>query len=333
MVFFIKKHINALFLYKKYINKKFEYIFCKILFLIKDKSKKLMKPKTTNDKKKLFKMNKSLGQNILRSKNVVTGIVDAAEAPPGSVVLEIGPGNGNMTEEMLSRNYYIIAIEKDPRMCVELQRRPLKNKENLRLIQADVLQSDLPDFDYCISNIPYNISSAIVFRLLAKPFRRSVLLVQKEFGERMCAKPGKDGWSRLSVNVQLYATCKIAMHVSRKNFVPPPKVDSVVVSIQQREERPNIDFEEWDGMIQLLFNRPNKTCRALLTKKKTIATMDENRKRYYALFKKEPTDDISDVIEKILSDTLLHDSRPSNMTIDDFVNLFLQFNKHNIHFK
>ncbi|EAY03246.1 dimethyladenosine transferase family protein [Trichomonas vaginalis G3] len=291
-------------------------------------------PKSAQPKGGLFKMDHSLGQNILRSKVVVKNIVDAGEPRPGDKILEIGPGNGNMTEEMLSREgIEVIAIEKDQRMCVELKKK-FPRHPNLRIINADVLSVDLPEFDLCISNIPYNISSAIVFKLLARPtFRRTVLMVQKEFGERIVARPGKDGWGRLAINTQLYASVKLVMNVSRKNFVPPPKVDSIVVSIQPREVQPDIDFNEWDGLIKLCFTRPNRTLQATFHKKKIRALLNENREKYLSSINQQATMSIEELIEYVLGTTVLAQSRPMELDIEDFLNLLKEFNNGGVHFQ
>ena len=292
-----------------------------------------MQPKTGPKKSGLFKMDHSLGQNILKSKVVVKNIVDAGEIQEGDTILEIGPGNGNMTEEMLSRGVNVIAIEKDQRMVVELRKR-FPRHPNLRLINADFLSVELPPFDLCISNIPYNISSAIVFKLLSRPtFRRAVLMVQKEFGDRIVSRPGSEGWGRLAVNTQLFATVRMVMNVSRKNFVPPPKVDSCVISIQPREDQPDIDFNEWDGLIKICFTRPNRTLQATFKKKKIKQLLDTHRTNFLASKGQTPTAPIDAVIEGILEGTVLAESRPAQLDIEDFMNLLQQFNEAGIHFQ
>lgn len=293
-----------------------------------------MQAKTGPQKKSgLFKMDHSLGQNMLKSKVVVKGIVDAGELQEGDTILEIGPGVGNMTEEMLGRGANVIAIEKDQRMCVELKKR-FPRHPNLRIINTDFLSVELPPFDLCISNIPYNISSDIVFKLLAKPtFRRAVLMVQKEFGDRIVSRPGSDGWGRLAINTQLFATVRMVMSVSRKNFVPPPKVDSCVISIQPREEQPDIDFNEWDGLIKICFNRPNRTLQATFHKKKTRQLLAQNREKFLAAQGQSVPNSIEELIESVLNETVLAESRPMQLDIEDFMNLLQKFNEGGVHFQ
>lgn len=106
----------------------------------------------------------------------------------------------------------------------------------------------------CVANIPYQISSAIVFKLLAhRPmFRCAVLMVQEEFALRLSARPGEALYCRLSVNTQLLAKVDQLLKVGKNNFRPPPKVESRVVRIELKNPPPPINFVEWDGMVSLL---------------------------------------------------------------------------------
>jgi len=270
---------------------------------------------------------------MLKSKTVVKGIVDNGEPQPGDVVLEIGPGIGNMTAEILSRGCNVLGVEKDPRMVIELQKR-FPNTPALRIIHADVLQVELPEFDLCISNIPYNISSAIIFKLLERPtFRRAVLMVQKEFADRIVARPSSDGWGRLAINTQLYANVRQVMSVSRKNFVPAPKVDSAVITIQPREHQPDVNFAEWDGLIKLCFARPNRTLQATFKKKKTLALLDENRTSFLAVHGAAPEQPIADFVQGVLDALVLGDSRPAALDIEDFMGMLRMFNEGGLHFQ
>ncbi len=135
---------------------------------------------------------KSRGQHFLTNPLVVNSIVDKAAVRSTDTVLEIGPGTGNMTVKLLEVAKKVIAVEVDPRMVAELQKRvaDAPAAKRLQLMLADVLKADLPFFDVCVANVPYNISSAIVFRLLAhRPFFRcAVIMFQEEFALRLSAK-------------------------------------------------------------------------------------------------------------------------------------------------
>ncbi|KAH7373324.1 hypothetical protein KP509_17G049900 [Ceratopteris richardii] len=230
---------------------------------------------------------KSKGQHILKNPLVVQSIVQKAGLKSTDVVLEIGPGTGNLTLKLLDVAKKVIAIEVDPRMVLELQRRvqgtPFANK--LQIIQGDVLRTELPYFDICVANIPYQISSPITFKLLShRPFFRcAVIMFQREFAMRLVAKPGDSLYCRLSVNTQLLSRVFHLLKVNKNNFRPPPKVDSSVVRIEPRNPLPSVSFKEWDGLIRLCFSRKNKTLGAIFRQKNVLALLEKNFKTYQAL--------------------------------------------------
>ena len=120
---------------------------------------------------------KSRGQHFLKNPLVVNSIVEKSDLRTTDTVLEIGPGTGNMTVKLLASAKKVIAVEVDPRMVAEVQKRVAETDgaHRLQIMFADVLKVDLPYFDVCVANVPYNISSAIVFKLLAhRPMFRSV---------------------------------------------------------------------------------------------------------------------------------------------------------------
>lgn len=133
-----------------------------------------------------------LGQHFLKNIQVVKNIVEKAAIKSTDVVLEIGPGAGIMTMELLKLAKKVIAVEVDPRMIAEVQKKVQGSEyENrLQIIHGDALKCELPYFDVCVANIPYQISSGIVFRLLAhRPFFRcAVIMFQEEFAQRLTAK-------------------------------------------------------------------------------------------------------------------------------------------------
>jgi len=182
------------------------------------------------------------------------------------VVLEIGPGTGNLTVRILEKAKRCIAIEMDPRMAAEVTKRVQGKPEQKRLevILGDAIKTPLPYFDVCISNTPYQISSPLTFKLLAlSPAPRTcILMFQREFAMRLFAKPGDKLYSRLSVNAQMWAKIDHILKVGKSNFKPPPAVDSNVVRIVPKNPRPQISYDEWDGLLRVCFVRKNKTVRA-----------------------------------------------------------------------
>jgi len=156
-----------------------------------------------------IEFHKSKGQHILKNPLVVQSIVEKSGIKSTDVVLEIGPGTGNLTMKLLEKAKRVVAVEVDHRMVTELSRRVQGTPyaSQLQILQGDVLKLDLPYFDLCVANIPYQISSPLTFKLLAhKPaFRAAIIMYQHEFAMRLVAKPGDSLYSRLAVNTQLLA--------------------------------------------------------------------------------------------------------------------------------
>jgi 18S rRNA (adenine1779-N6/adenine1780-N6)-dimethyltransferase len=155
----------------------------------------------------------------------------------------------------------------------------------MQVIQGDVLRCDLPYFDICVANIPYQISSPLTFKLLShRPmFRCAVIMFQREFAMRLAAQPGDSLYCRLSVNVQLLSRVSHLLKVGRNNFRPPPKVDSSVVRIEPRKPLPPVSFKEWDGLVRICFNRKNKTLGSLFKQKRVLELLEKNYKTMQSL--------------------------------------------------
>ncbi|XP_073288040.1 ribosomal RNA small subunit methyltransferase-like [Primulina huaijiensis] len=230
---------------------------------------------------------KSKGQHILKNPLLIDSIIQKSGIKSTDVILEIGPGTGNLTKKLLEAGKSVVAVELDPRMVLELQRRfqgtPFSNQ--LKVIQGDVLKCDLPYFDICVANIPYQISSPLTFKLLShRPlFRCAVIMFQREFAMRLVAQPGDTLYCRLSVNTQLLARVNHLLKVGRNNFRPPPKVDSSVVRIEPRKPLPPVNFKEWDGLVRICFNRKNKTLGSLFRQKTVLSILEKNYKTLQAL--------------------------------------------------
>ncbi|KAM7185846.1 Dimethyladenosine transferase [Rhypophila sp. PSN 637] len=253
-----------------------------------DRNKPNAKQSSSNTN--IFRFDKDFGQHILKNPGISDAIVEKAYLKPTDVVLEVGPGTGNITVRALEKAKKVIAVELDPRMGAEVTKRvqgtPLAKK--LEVILGDVIKMpELPPCDALISNTPYQISSPLIFKMLAMPNppRVAVLMFQREFAKRLVAQPGDALYSRLSVNVNFWATCRHIMKVGKQNFKPPPKVESDVVRIEPLigSARPNIAFEEFDGLLRIAFNRKNKTLRAGFNQKEVLSMCERNYKVYCSL--------------------------------------------------
>ncbi|GAB1735731.1 hypothetical protein NU219Hw_g4292t1 [Hortaea werneckii] len=228
----------------------------------------------------IFKMNTDIGQHILKNPGVAQAIVDKADLKQSDIVLEVGPGTGNLTTRILEKAKKVIAVEQDPRMAAELTKRfqTTPAAKRLELILGDVIKMpELPYFDVCISNTPYQISSPLTFKLLAtSPSPRScVLMFQREFAMRLFAKPGEKLYSRLSVNAQMWARVDHIMKVGKNNFNPPPQVESNVVRISPKTPRPQISYDEWDGLLRIAFVRKNRVLRSAFLGTNSVMEMLE----------------------------------------------------------
>ena len=179
--------------------------------------------------------NKALGQHWLTDRDILGAIAESAKIGPEDTVLEIGPGLGTLTSELLRRAKRVIAVEFDAELARKLPGQfPGKD---LTVVHEDILQFDLSQLPVgykVVANVPYYITSKIVERLMTTRNKPSVavLLVQKEVAERIAAKPGD--MSILAVSAQIYAEASLGIHVGRAYFTPPPKVDSQVVILHTR---------------------------------------------------------------------------------------------------
>ena len=253
-----------------------------------------------------------------------------------------------MTVPLLQQAKRVVAMEFDARMVREVLKRvehtPLEHK--LQVIQGDALKHSWPFFDVCVANVPYQISSGLVFKLLShRPlFRCAVLMFQEEFALRLTARPGEALYCRLSVNTQLLAKVDQLLKVNRNNFRPPPKVESRVVRIELRNPPPPVNFVEWDGMIRLLFNRKNKTLRSVLNTKATMKLLQDNYQTHLSLAMSSgantttttaaPAADarVEDLVESVVTQEKWAGKRASKLDLDDFLELLAEFNARGIHF-
>jgi 16S rRNA (adenine1518-N6/adenine1519-N6)-dimethyltransferase len=196
---------------------------------------------------------KRFGQHWLTDPQVLDRIVAAAELQPGERVLEIGPGRGALTERLLaSTAATVVAVELDRDLLAGLEQR-FGADPRFRLIGGDALAvplepCDQPQADKVVANIPYNITGPLLERLLGRlerprtpPYRRLVLLMQREVGERICATPGSGAYAALSVRLRLLASCRSICVVPPRCFNPPPKVHSEVIAIDPlpADQRPS----------------------------------------------------------------------------------------------
>jgi 16S rRNA (adenine1518-N6/adenine1519-N6)-dimethyltransferase len=180
-------------------------------------------------------MKAKLGQNFLINKKIAEKEVEYASINEQDIVLEIGPGEGVLTNLLASKAKKVIAVEIDKILVDNLKG---NLPENVELINKDILKIDLknfPKFNKVVSNLPFKISSPFTFKLLRYDFNLAILIYQKEFADRMVAKPKTENYSRLSVNVYYKAFCEKLEMVPKSCFSPQPKVDSCIIKLIPRK--------------------------------------------------------------------------------------------------
>jgi 16S rRNA (adenine1518-N6/adenine1519-N6)-dimethyltransferase len=199
------------------------------------------------------------GQHWLVDQSVLERIVAAAELTPDDHVLEVGPGRGALTARLLaSPAAAITAVELDRDLTGGLLQR-FGGDRRFRLLEGDVLAVPLPPATKVVANIPYNITGPLLERLVgrldrpvAAPYRRLVLLVQREVGERICGLPGSGAYAALSVRLQLLGRCRALFTVAPSCFRPPPRVQSQVIRIDPLPAAERLDPALARGVEQLL---------------------------------------------------------------------------------
>lgn len=199
---------------------------------------------------------KGLGQHFLVDSRVASRHIAHAKVGSSDAVLEIGPGLGVLTRLLAERAKRVIAIEADRRFAAYLR----KSLPQVEIIEGDALKVEWPPFDIMASNLPYQISSPLTFKVLDEPFDRAVLMYQWEFARRMIAKPATADYSRLSVGVYRRASCEILERVPRNAFHPQPRVDSALVRLEPRPSPfPLADPDLFDAVLNALFEHRRKT--------------------------------------------------------------------------
>lgn len=205
-----------------------------------------------------------LGQNFLVDKTARDLIVNSADLSKSDIVLEVGPGRGFLTEVLIARAGKVIAVEKDPRLVSILKQKHRGNRI-LRIIEGDILKVKLPRFTKVVCTPPYYISSRLVLLLISKRFRRAVLTLQKEFAERLAAKPGSPEYGRISVMVQHKSSVGLAGVIRRDSFRPVPRVDSAVVVIRRKKPDVPVRSERiFADMVRFMFTQRRKKARKVL---------------------------------------------------------------------
>lgn len=233
---------------------------------------KLYAPSTIRDIKERygFKLSKSLGQNFLTDKNIIDKIIEATQITGEDLVIEIGPGIGVLTAEAAQLAAKVVAVEIDQNL-IPILRETLGGFDNVEIIHQDVLKTDLNQIiqsSGCrhariIGNLPYYITTPIIMALLENHVMADsiTIMMQKEVADRIKSQPGSKSYGALSVAVQYYCTVDSVAIVPKEVFVPVPKVDSAVLRLNIRREKPVelVDEEMFFRCIKAGFGQRRKT--------------------------------------------------------------------------
>ncbi|WP_153127232.1 16S rRNA (adenine(1518)-N(6)/adenine(1519)-N(6))-dimethyltransferase RsmA [Peribacillus tepidiphilus] len=194
-----------------------------------------------------FSFKKSLGQNFLIDTNILRRIVEFAGLTKESGAIEIGPGIGALTEQLAKYSKKVVAFEIDQRLLPILED-TLSPYDNVKVIHSDVLKANVAEtikqeFQdtedlMVVANLPYYVTTPIIMKLLEEqlPIRGMVVMLQKEVGDRISAKPGTKDYGSLSIAVQYYTKAETVMIVPKTVFMPQPNVDSAVIRLTKRDK-------------------------------------------------------------------------------------------------
>lgn len=250
---------------------------------------------------------KKFGQNFLKDSNIIKKIIDSSEIEKESLIIEIGPGSGYLTKELVKKAK-VIAYEIDEDLK-EILSKEFYNEENIEFIFEDFLQrdikSDIKKYNYnklyVIANLPYYITTPIINKIITEKLEpeKMVIMVQKEVGDRFSAKVGTKEYSSITVFLNYYFDIKKEFVVSKNSFIPKPNVDSMVISLTKKKNQKKVRNEE--KFFQLVKN-------SFKYKRKTLKN---NLKDY----------DSSKIIEILKKYNLKEDIRAEQITLDQFIEI------------
>jgi 16S rRNA (adenine1518-N6/adenine1519-N6)-dimethyltransferase len=204
---------------------------------------------------------KRLGQHFTVNSDLLQQLVIHASLTEDDIVLEVGAGLGFLTQLLSGKCKKVVAVEFDPKI-VRILSNQIHGLPNVDLIEGDILKVSLPSFNKVVSTPPYSISSPLLFHLLKRKFDCAVLILQKEFAERLAASVSSKDYGRLTVTIFYRADVEILDYVPRTMFYPPPDVDSMMVRLKPRDPPFHVEDEgTFFELVRTLFTQRNKKVR------------------------------------------------------------------------
>ena len=210
---------------------------------------------------------KKFGQNFLINKEIIDEIISKSEITKDDVVLEIGPGLGTLTKELVKNAKKVIAVELDQDMVDILNNR--FSDSNLEIINDDILKVDINEITKkygkikVVANLPYYITTPIIMKLLENRYeiKSITVMVQKEVGERLCGNSGNKEYGAITISVEYYSDAHIIIDVPKDNFLPSPEVDSVVIKLDLLD-KPRVEVKnekKFFNLVKAGFSQRRKT--------------------------------------------------------------------------
>ncbi len=262
---------------------------------------------------KRLRAKKRFSQNFLVSASVLNRIVEIVDPQPKETLIEIGPGIGFLTQQLLhqidtleSSGTSLIGVELERQMIVHLKQK-FRNHPHFQLIERDILKYDFSEIQAetfkIVGNLPYNITSPILFHLagelydrdypLRQRIQQATLMVQKEVGQRICAKPGDKGYNALTIAVQYWFETTFEFVVPPQSFHPQPKVESAIITLKPRLEplTPIQDLHVFSRLIKAAFHQRRKTLKNALASFAETEVLDKIFKQVSHAFAPEFKDD------------------------------------------
>ena len=232
-----------------------------------------------------IKFKKALGQNFIFDKNLLGAIATDGEVSPSDVVLEIGAGAGTLTEILCDRAKEVVSFEIDLSLADRLNEIEARH-DNLKIIFEDFLNFDISKLDpfptRVVANIPYYITTPIIFKLCEYSFKSILVLVQKEVAERFASRPKTKEYGITSVILQSKYSVSIPRVVKKENFIPSPKVDSATVKFVPNNKFQFKDFSAFRNFVHLCFSMRRKTLvnnlKGAFDKERVLALLGEMKK-------------------------------------------------------
>ena len=257
--------------------------------------------------------NKNLGQNFLIDDDTVSGIVDAANVSKDDLIIEIGPGLGTLTKELLDRAGKVICIELDKRM-IEILNDRFSMYDNFKLLNDDVLKVNLKELiekekvktTKIVANLPYYITTPIIMKLLEErlDIETITVMIQKEVADRLVTKPGTGDTGAITYAIHYYTNPKRVLEVPNTAFIPEPKVNSTVINLEVLKE-PKVAVKDEKKLFEVI-----KT--AFMQKRKTLLNALANSNKYGS------KEQICKTLELLSIDNRV---RPEKLTLEEFAKI------------